>query len=70
MAGRSGGVQRDQPALPLTNELDVKPADLVGCHAHQTVIGNAIAESTAFFHMDALSSAVPMKIYADPQFTL
>ena len=70
MAGRSGDAQRDQPDLPLTNELDVKPADLVGCHARQTVIENAIAESTDFFHMDALPSAVPLKIDADPQLTL
>ena len=68
MAGRSGGAQRDQPALPLASQLDAKPADLVGCYAQRTVIGNAIAESTDFFHMDALSSAVPPKIDADPQF--
>ena len=34
------------------------------------VIENAIAESIDFFHMDALSSAVPLKIDADLQFTL
>ena len=68
MAGSSGGAQRDQPALPLTNQLDVKRADLVGYYAHHTVIGNAIAESTDFFHMAALCSAVPLKIDADPQF--
>ena len=34
------------------------------------VIENAIAEAIDFFHMDALSAAVPMKIDLDLQLTL
>ena len=60
----------DKPTLLLTNQLDTKPADLVDRYARRMVIENAIAESIDFFHMDALSSAVPLKIDADLQFTV
>ncbi|MCY4594719.1 MAG: hypothetical protein OXC19_07960 [Bryobacterales bacterium] len=45
------------------------PRELVFNSRHM-VIENAIAESIDFFHMDALSSAVPLKIDADLQFPL
>ena len=64
------GLGHDQPTLLLTNQLDAKPAALVDRYARRMVIENAIAESIDFFHMDALSSAVPLKIDADLQFTL
>ncbi len=60
----------DKPTLLLTNQLDAKPAELVDRYARRMVIENAIAESIDFFHMDALSSAVPLKIDADLQFTV
>ena len=60
----------EKPTLLLTNQLDAKPAALVDRYARRMVIENAIAESIDFFHMDALSSAVPLKIDADLQFTL
>ena len=34
------------------------------------VIENAIADAIDFFHMEALSAAMPMKIYLDLQLTL
>jgi hypothetical protein len=34
------------------------------------IIENTIEEGVDFFHMDALSSAVPMKVYLDLQLTL
>ena len=60
----------DKPTLLLTNQLDAKPADLVDRYARRMVIENAIAEAIDFFHMDALSSAVPLKVDADLNFTL
>ena len=64
------GLGHDKPTLLLTNQLDAKAAELVDRYARRMVIENAIAESIDFFHMDALSSAVPLKIDADLQFTL
>ena len=64
------GLGHDKPTLLLTNQFDAKPAALVDRYARRMVIENAIAESIDFFHMDALSSAVPLKIDADLQFTL
>ncbi len=60
----------DKPTLLLTNQLHTKPAELVDRYARRMVIENAIAESIDFFHMDALSSAVPLKIDPDLQFTV
>ena len=60
----------EKPTLLLTNQLDAKAADLVNRNARRMVIENAIAEAVAFFHMDALSSAEPLKVDADLHFTL
>ena len=60
----------ERPTLLLTNQLQAKAADLIDRYARRMVIENAIAESIDFFHMDALSSEVPLKIDADLQFTM
>ena len=56
--------------LLLTNQLRRSPAKLIGRYAQRMVIENAIADGIAFFHMDALSSAVAMKITCDLQLTI
>ncbi len=58
------------PTLLLTNQPAAPAAALVDRYARRMVIENAIAESIEFFHMDALSAAVPLKIDADLQFTV
>jgi len=44
--------------------------DLIRRYAQRMVIENSIADGIDFFHMDALSSAVAMKVNCDLQLTL
>jgi hypothetical protein len=60
----------ENPTFLLTNQMRRSPAKLVSRYAQRMVIENGIAVSIDFFHMDALSSAVPMKINCDLQLTL
>ena len=60
----------EEPTLLLTNQLRRSAAKLIGRYAQRMIIENGIAESIDFFHMDALSSAVPMKVNCDLQLTL
>jgi len=60
----------EEPTLLLTNQLRRTPAHLVGRYAQRMIIENSIADGIDFFHMDALSSAVAMKVNCDLQLTL
>jgi hypothetical protein len=60
----------EEPTLLITNQLKRSPAKLIGRYAHRMLIENGIADGIDFFHMDALSSAVPMKVNCDLQLTL
>lgn len=60
----------EEPTLLLTNQLRRSPAKLIERYAQRMVIENQIAEGINFFHMDALSSAVAMKVNCDLQLTL
>jgi hypothetical protein len=60
----------EEPTFLLTNQLRRSPAKLIGRYAQRMVIENGIADGIDFFHMDALSSAVPMKVNCDLQLTL
>jgi hypothetical protein len=60
----------EEPTLMLTNQLRRTPAHLVGRYAQRMLIENNIADGIDFFHMDALSSAVAMKVNCDLQLTL
>ncbi len=64
------GLGHEQPTLLITNQLRRSAADLIGFYAKRMLIENAIADSVDFFHIDALSSAVPLKINCDLQLTL
>ena len=64
------GLGRDEPVLLLTNQRKAGPAELIDRHARRMVIENQIAEAIDFFHMDALSAAVPMRIDTDLQLTV
>jgi hypothetical protein len=59
----------EEPTLLLTNQRLSAP-QLIGRYAQRMIIENGIADSIDFFHMDALSSAVPMKINCDLQLTV
>ena len=54
----------------LTNQLQRSPVPLVERYAQRMLIENNIQDGVDFFHMDALSSAVAMKVNGDLQLTL
>ena len=64
------GLGHEQPTLLLTNQMTISAGTLIDRYARRMLIENAIADAINFFHMDALSAAVPMKIDVDLQLTL
>jgi hypothetical protein len=60
----------EEPTILVTNQLTRTAAKLVGRYAQRMIIENSIADGIDFFHMDALSSAVAMKVNCDLQLTL
>jgi len=60
----------EQPTFLLTNQLTRTAAHLIGRYAKRMLIENNIEDGIDFFHMDALSSAVAMKVNCDLQLTL
>src|SRR6185437_482389 len=60
----------EEPTLLLTNQLTRSAAHLIGRYAQRMLIENNIEDGVDFFHMDALSSAVAMKVNCDLQLTL
>jgi hypothetical protein len=60
----------DEPTLLLTNYLQRSPKQLIERYARRMLIENNIEDGVNFFHMDALSSAVALKVNCDLQLTL
>ena len=60
----------EEPTLLLTNQLRRSPSHLIGRYAQRMLIENNIEDGIDFFHMDALSSAVALKVDLDLQLTL
>ena len=60
----------EEPTLLLTNQLHRSAPKLITRYAQRMVIENSIADGIEFFHIDALSSAVAMKVNCDLQLTL
>ena len=60
----------EEPTLLLTNQLRRGAVGLVWSYARRMLIENSISDGVDFFHMDALSSAVAMKVNCDLQLTL
>lgn len=60
----------EDPTLLMTNQMRRSAATLIERYAQRMLIENEIEDSVDFFHMDALSSAVPMKVSLDVQLTL
>ena len=60
----------EKPTLLLTNQLRRSAVSLIEFYARRMLIENSIADSVDFFHIDALSSAVALKIHCDLQLTL
>jgi hypothetical protein len=78
LAGYTGPIRQitvadlghEEPTLLLTNQLKRSPAKLIGRYAQRMLIENNIEDGVNFFHMDALSSAVALKVNCDLQLTL
>jgi hypothetical protein len=60
----------EEPTFLITNQLRRTPAKLIERYAQRMLIENRIADGIDFFHMDALSSVVAMKVNCDLQLTL
>jgi hypothetical protein len=60
----------DEPTLLLTNQLRRSPKRLIERYARRMLIENNIEDGVNFFHIDALSSAVALKVNCDLQLTL
>ena len=64
------GLGDEKPRLLLTNQMSGAASRLVGRYMRRMLIENSSANAIDFFHMDALSAAVPMKIDVDLLLTL
>ena len=60
----------EEPTILLTNDTQHGCPTLVTRYAQRMLIENGIAEAIAFFHLDALSSMVGLKVDFDLQITL
>jgi hypothetical protein len=60
----------EQPTVLLTNQHKRSAAKLIERYAQRMLIENHIEDGIDFFHMDALSSAVAMRVTCDLQLTL
>lgn len=60
----------ESPTVLLTNQLRRSPSTLIGRYAQRMLIENGIEDGIDFFHRDALSSAVALKVNCDLQLTL
>ena len=60
----------EEPTLLMTHQLRRAASTLIERYAKRMVIENSIADGIDFFHRDALSSAVAMKLTGDLQLTL
>jgi hypothetical protein len=78
LAGYAGQVRQitvidlghEEPTILLTNNLRSGCATLVTRYAQRMLIENGISEAIQFFHLDALSSMIGMKVDFDLQITL
>ena len=60
----------EEPIFLMTNQLSRTASKIIDRYAKRMIIENRIEDSIDFFHMDALSSAVAMKVNLDIQLTL
>ncbi len=61
---------REDPAFLITNDFKSKPVDIVSNYAKRWRVENSIEEAIAFFHLNALSSPILIKIHFDVLLTM
>jgi len=59
------GLGHEHPTIIITNQMRKSPTTLLERYARRMLIENNIADAVDFFHMDALSSTVPLKVNFD-----
>ncbi len=55
----------DEPTILVTNDARATPKSLITRYAKRMLIENALSDAVSFFHIDALSSSVGMKVDFD-----
>ena len=64
------GLGHDKPSILITNQMKRPASKLVHRYARRMAIEKAMRGAIDFFHMDALSAFVPMRINVDVQLTV
>ena len=60
----------EEPTILLTNQLQTPFVTMITRYAPRMLIENGIADAINFFHLDALSSMIVLKVDFDLQVTL
>ena len=63
-------IGRDEPTLLITNELTTPAKDLFARYAERMIIENELDAYIGGFHLDALSSGVPLNVDLDTTLTV
>jgi len=61
---------REEPAFFITNDSKALPEDVIARYAKRWNVENAIDEAVSFFHLNALSSPILIKIHFDVLLTM
>jgi hypothetical protein len=64
------GIGRDEPTLLITNELATSAKNLFARYAERMVIENELDAYISGFHLDALTSGIPLNVDLDTTLTL
>jgi hypothetical protein len=64
------GNGHEKPAFLITNDFDLNVVLLVGTYARRWRVENGIAEAVKFFHLNALSSPILIKVHFDVVMTM
>jgi hypothetical protein len=64
------GIGREQPILLITNELDAPAKGLFARYAERMVIENELDAYISGFHLDALTSGIPLNVDLDTTLTV
>ena len=64
------GNGREKPSFIITNDFDMPLELLVGHYARRWRVENGIAEAVKFFHLNALSSPILVKVHFDVAMTM
>lgn len=64
------GLGHDRIIFLITNQMDTAASTIIDRYARRMIIENVISDAIDFFHMDALSATVPMKVHVDVQLTI